>query len=235
LNIGRMRAILIIWFALMLASLYSIFVYVPTEATMGVVQRIFYFHIPLAWNSFLAFFIVFLFSIIYLVKREAKWDRVAAASAHIGVVFTTLTIVAGFLWSIPSNLGIVTTPDPRLIATIVLWIIYVGYLLVRSYFPNSEMGARLGAVIGIVGFVDVPIVALATVLWPTSHPGPLIFEGGLVASMVLTLMVSIVAFTVLYVFMLLQRIQFKDAQNEMKKMKRDLDEHFAELSEEEKP
>jgi heme exporter protein C len=231
-----MRAILILWFALMLASLYLIFVKVATEASMGVVQRIFYFHIPLAWNAFLAFFIVFLFSIIYLVKRDPKWDRIASASAHIGVIFTTLTIIAGAIWAKPIW-GVWWTWDPRLTSTLVLWLIYVAYLLVRSYVPNSEQGARFGAVIGIVGFLDVPIVALAITLWPTEHPQPVIFSGGLsnLPGAVLTLMVSIVAFTVLYVFMLLQRINFKDTQNEMKKIKRDLAEHFAQSAEEDKP
>jgi heme exporter protein C len=233
LNVGRMRAILILWFALMLSSLYLIFMYVPTEASMGVVQRIFYFHIPLAWNAFLAFFIVFLFSIVYLVKRDAKWDRIASSSAHIGVVFTTLTIIAGSIWAKPIW-GVWWTWDPRLTSTLVLWLIYVAYLLIRSYVPNSEQGARFGAVIGIVGFVDVPIVALAITLWPTEHPQPVIFSGGLAPSMLLTLMVSIVAFTVLYVFMLLQRINLKDAQSELKKMKQDLMERYPEPSDEDK-
>jgi heme exporter protein C len=233
LSIGRMRAVLIFWFALMLSSLYLIFIYVPTEASMGVVQRIFYFHIPLAWNAFLAFFIVFLFSIIYLVKRDPKWDRIASSSAHIGVVFTTLAIIAGAIWAKPIW-GVWWTWDPRLTATLVLWLIYVAYLLIRSYVPNSETGARFGAVVGIVGFLDVPIVALAITLWPTEHPQPVIFTGGLAPSMVLTLMVSIVAFTVLYVFMLLQRINFKNAQNEVKKIRQDLADRFSEPSEEDK-
>ena len=229
MSLSNMRAVLILWLALMVASLYLIFIYVPTEASMGVVQRIFYWHIPLAWNAFLAFFVVFVFSILYLVKREPKWDRVASSSAHIGVVFTTLAIIAGSLWAKPIW-GVWWTWDPRLTATLILWLIYVAYMLVRSYVPNSEQGARFGAVIGIVGFLDVPIVALAITLWPTEHPQPVIFSGGLAPSMLLTLLVSIAAFTVLYVFMLLQRINLKNAQNEVKRIKEVLHEHLSEPS-----
>ena len=229
MSLSNMRAVLILWLALMVASLYLIFIYVPTEASMGVVQRIFYWHIPLAWNAFLAFFVVFVFSILYLVKREPKWDRVASSSAHIGVVFTTLAIIAGSLWAKPIW-GVWWTWDPRLTATLILWLIYVAYMLVRSYVPNSEQGARFGAVIGIVGFLDVPIVALAITLWPTEHPQPVIFSGGLAPSMLLTLLVSIAAFTVLYVFMLLQRINLKKAQNEVKRIKEVLHEHLSEPS-----
>ena len=229
MSLSNMRAVLILWLALMVASLYLIFIYVPTEASMGVVQRIFYWHIPLAWNAFLAFFVVFVFSILYLVKREPKWDRVASSSAHIGVVFTTLAIIAGSLWAKPIW-GVWWTWDPRLTATLILWLIYVAYMLVRSYVPNSEQGARFGAVIGIVGFLDVPIVALAITLWPTEHPQPVIFSGGLAPSMLLTLLVSIAAFTVLYVFMLLQRINLKNAQSEVKRIKEVLHEHLSEPS-----
>ena len=116
-------------------------------------------------------------------------------------------------------------------SSLVLWLIYTAYLLVRSYVPG-EQGARFGAVIGIVGFIDVPIVAFAIELFPTEHPQPVIFTGGLAPSMALTLMVNIFAFTVLYVFMLLQRINFKTAQSEVKKIRQDLTERFAEVSEE---
>src|SRR4030067_3225038 len=81
------------------AALYLVFLYVPTEATMGIVQRIFYFHVPIAWSAFLAFFIVFVCSILYLSKRDSKWDLIASSSAEVGVVFTTLVLITGSLWA----------------------------------------------------------------------------------------------------------------------------------------
>ena len=199
---------------LMLASLYMIFIYVPTEASMGIIQRIFYFHVPLAWLAFLAFFMVFLFSILYLVKRDSKFDRVASSSAEIGVVFTSLALIAGSLWAKPVW-GVYWVWEPRLTATLILWTIYVAYLLVRSYVPNREQGARFGAVIGIVGFLDVPIVGLAILLWRTDHPSPVVFSGGLAPSMLATLLVCIAAFTALFFLLLQAKVSIRDAQFEV--------------------
>ena len=199
---------------LMLASLYMIFIYVPTEASMGIIQRIFYFHVPLAWLAFLAFFMVFLFSILYLVKRDSKFDRVASSSAEIGVVFTTLALIAGSLWAKPVW-GVYWVWEPRLTATLILWTIYVAYLLVRSYVPNREQGARFGAVIGIVGFLDVPIVGLAILLWRTDHPSPVVFSGGLAPSMLATLLVCIAAFTALFFLLLQAKVSIRNAQFEV--------------------
>lgn len=198
-------------FALMLAALYMVFIYVPTDKHTGVVQRIFYFHVPLAWVSFLAFFIVFVFSILYLWKRTVKWDAIAHASAEVGIVFTTLVLITGSIWAKPVW-GVWWTWDARLTATLVLWFTYVAYLLVRNYAADPSQGARFCAVVGIVGFIDVPIVALAITLWRTQHPTPIIFEGGLAPSMLLTLMVCIATFTVLYIILVIQSVSLKNLE-----------------------
>ena len=196
---------------LFIAGLYLVFLYVPTEATMGVVQRIFYFHVPVAWVAFLAFFVVFIASIMYLSKRDEKWDILAGASAEIGIVFTSLMLITGMIWAKPIW-GVWWVWEPRLTTALVLWFIYIAYLLVRSYAPEESRGARFAAVIGIVGFVDVPIVALAITLWRTQHPGPVIFEGGLAPSMLLTLLVCLAAFTTLYVVLLRTRMSIRQAE-----------------------
>ncbi|MBL7209017.1 MAG: cytochrome c biogenesis protein CcsA [Dehalococcoidia bacterium] len=203
---------------LMIAALYLIFLHVPTERDMGVVQRIFYFHVPLAWVSLLAFSLVFVFSILYLWKRAMKWDTLAHASAEVGVVFITLVLVTGTIWA-KSIWGAWWTWDARLTATLVLWLTYLAYLLVRNYATEQTQGARFAAVLGIVGFVDVPIVVLAVNLWRTQHPPALIFEGGITSPMLLTIVVSIAAFTVLYILMVMQSTSIKNLQAKVNRLK----------------
>ena len=205
-------------FALMMASLYMVFVYVPTEKHTGIVQRILYFHVPVAWVSFLAFFITFIFSILYLWQRKIRWDSIACASAEIGVAFTTLVLITGPIWAKPTW-GIWWTWDARLTTSLVLWLIYIAYLLVRHLATDPERGARYGAVIGIAGFIDVPIVFLTVNLWRTQHPTTIIFEGGLTPPMLVTLLVCLVAFTVLYVLLLVQSSSLKSIEAGLKHLK----------------
>jgi len=205
-------------FALMIAALYMVFVYVPTEKETGIVQRIFYFHVPVAWVCFLAFFITFVFSILYLWKRATKWDAIAHASAEVGIIFATLVLITGPIWAKPVW-GIWWTWDARLTTSLVLWLIYVAYLLVRSFATEPERGARFGAVVGIVGFIDVPVVFLTVNLWRTQHPTTIIFEGGLATPMLMTLLVCIIAFTVLYVLLTVQSANLKSMETEIKRLK----------------
>jgi heme exporter protein C len=211
------NSLLILGAALMIAALYLIFVYVPTDKHTGIVQRIFYFHVPLAWISFLAFFVVFVCSIVYLRRRTVRWDTFAHASAEIGILFTTLVLVTGPIWAKPVW-GIWWTWDARLTATLVLWLVYIAYILVRNYAVTKEQGARFAAVVGIVGFVDVPIVFIAVKLWRTQHPSTIVFEGGLTSEMVLTLLISIAAFTVLYVLLVLQSHSIKNMEGEVESL-----------------
>jgi heme exporter protein C len=205
-------------FASMMAALYLVFIWVPTEREMGVVQRIFYFHVPLAWVSFLAFFVVFVSSILYLWNGGRRWDSLAYSSAEIGVVFTTLVLITGPIWAKPVW-GTWWVWDERLTTTLVLWLIYLAYLMVRSFASDESQGARFAAVVGVVGFVDVPFVVLAIVLRTEQHPGPLIFEGGLTSSMLLTLLVCVAAFTILYVNVLVQRMSLREVEAEIAELR----------------
>lgn len=193
------------------------FLYVPTEKTMGIVQRIFYVMVPLGWLSLLSFLIVFIGSILYLRNKQDKWDILAHSSAEIGIVFTTLTLLTGAIWARPVW-GVWWTWEPRLTTTLFLWLIYLAYFIVRSLATEKSRGATFGAVIGIVGFIDVPIIGLATTLWRGMHPPALIFEGGLAPPMVLTLTVSIAAFTVLYSLLLIQKISITNDEKEIKRL-----------------
>lgn len=203
---------------LMVTALYMVFIYVPTEATMGVVQRIFYLMVPLGWLALLSFLVVFIGSIFYLVKRDIKWDTIAYCSAEVGLVFTTLALIVGSLWARPVW-GVWWTWEPRLTATLVLWLIYLAYLIIRSYVAEEGRRARFAAVIGIIGFIDIPIVVLSTTLWRGIHPGPVIFEGGLEPAMLQTLLVSITAFTVLFFYLLKERVSIKIVEAELMKLK----------------
>ncbi len=219
----KIKALLGVSILLMLVALYMVFIYVPTDVETGIIQRIFYFHVPLAWIAFLAFLVVFIASILYLWKRNNKWDFVASSSAEVGLVFTTLVLITGSIWAKPMW-GVWWTWDSRLTSSLVLWLIYLAYFIVRSYVSEDQRRARFAAVVGIIGFIDVPIVALAITLWRTQHPGPIIFEGGLSSEMVATLMVSIAAFTALYFLLLAYRVLMKQDEDELKKLKTSIKE-----------
>lgn len=205
---------------LILFSLYLVFAWVPTEASMGIVQRIFYFHVPSAWAAFLSFFVVFISSIAFLARRNVKWDDIAYCSAEIGVVFTSLALISGAIWAKPVWNNWWVWEDPRLTTTLMLWLIYAGYLLVRNYSP-SHQASRFAAVIGIAGFIDVPIVYLSVIWWRSGHPLVLgqTPQSGLAPSMLLTLLVSLAAFTSLYVVLLRLVLSLRRAELEVEELK----------------
>lgn len=199
-------------------SFYMVFLYVPTEQTMGIIQRIFYFHVPVAWIALFAYFIVFIGSVLFLWKRNIVWDIVASSSAELGMVFTTAFLITGSIWAKPIW-GVWWTWSPRLTSALVLWFIYVAYLIVRSYAGEEQRRARFSAIVGIVGFVDVPIVMLAITLWRTQHPGAVIFQGGLTPPMVLTLNICILTFTILYFLLLHLKITMKNDERKIEELK----------------
>ena len=193
--------------AAMVISLYLVFVYVPTERTMGIVQRIFYFHVPSAWVGFLAFLVAFIAGIAYLMRRQWRWDAVGTASVEIGIVFSTIALVTGSLWARPTW-NTWWTWDPRLTTTLILWIYYVSVLLLRQMVESEERQARFSAVLSIVGFINVPIVFLTIRLWRTIHPVLFTSEGfSLEPSMLLTMLVSLLTFTLLYLCLLWVRVR----------------------------
>ena len=185
---------------------------------MGIVQRIFYLMVPMGWLSLLSFLIVFVGSILYLVKRESKWDIIAHSSAEAGIIFTTLALLTGAIWAKPVW-GVWWAWEPRLTSTLILWLLYLAYFMVRSFATEESRGATFAAVVGIVGFIDLPIIVLTTTLWRGMHPEPIIFQGGLAPSMLVTLLVSITAFTALYFLLLIQRVSMKNDETEVKKLR----------------
>ena len=205
---------LFIW---MSVSLMMMFFYAPIESEMGIVQKIFYFHVPLAWNAFLGFAIVFFASFRYLATRDPKWDARALAAAEVGVLFTTLVLITGPIWAKPVW-GIWWTWDARLTLTFVLWLIYMGYLMLRRYIESPERRAVLAAVVGVTGFVDVPLVYFAIRWWRTQHPQPVIMGGedsGLDPKMATTLWVSTAAYLLLFTVLFRRRLALEHLRHEL--------------------
>src|SRR5207302_609009 len=170
-------SILAIVTALLLSfALYEALVVAPTERTMGDVQRIFYYHVPSAWTAFILFSINFVASIVYLIKRSAKADAVAVTTAEVGVVFCTIVLITGPLWARPVW-GIWWTWDVRLTSTLVLWLIYVSYLILRR-FSSSGQTPVIAAALAVFGALDVPLVYFSIWFFRTQHPQPVIGGGG---------------------------------------------------------
>lgn len=194
-----------------LISLYGALLWAPTEAQMGDIQRIFYFHMPSAWVALgPCFTVAMVASILYLVKKDLRFDRIAAASIELGILFTTITLLTGPLWARPVW-GAYWTWDPRLTTTLVLWFIYVAYLMLRASSAPGHKRARIAAVVAIVGWIDVPIVFMAIRWWRTIHPLLISGEGmSLDSDMQLVLMFSLASFTLLYVYMLIVRTRQED-------------------------
>ena len=200
---------------MMLVDLYLIFMVAPTDSVLGHVQRVFYFHVPIAIMSFLAFFIVFIGSLMYLIKRTPKWDAIAHASAEVGVVFVTLALLTGVIWARPIW-NTWWTWEPRLTTTMILWLIYVACLMVRSYAPSQSKGAIYAAVVGIIGFIDVPIVYYSVVWWRSIHPspvvGPFAQSDALDGTMALILLYSFITFLFFFAYMVVERMELRNTE-----------------------
>jgi heme exporter protein C len=197
---------------LMLVSIGLIFLVAPTDAVEGVAQRIFYFHVPVAWIGMLAFGVLAVASIAYLWKKDERWDWLARASAEIGAVFITLALITGSIWG-RTSWGTWWTWDARLTTTLILWFIYVGYMMLRSYMGRTPASARAGAVLGIIGVIDLPIIYESVNWWRTLHPQPEVgVPGALPPQVVLIMLISLVAFTSLYAFLMAQLYHLEKTQ-----------------------
>jgi heme exporter protein C len=188
----------------------------PREVSQGNVQRIMYVHPPLAWVAYLAFGVVALASIAYLVRRRAGADRLAHASAEVGVVFTGLAIATGSIWGKPTW-GTWWTWDARLTSVAILFVMYLGYLLLRGTIEDRERAARFCAVLGIVAALDMPLVHFSVYWWRTLHQPPSLMKpGGFSGSAAILwpLLVNLAAFTVLYAYLVAKRVRLLRAEAE---------------------
>lgn len=180
--------------AALAVSQWFIYRYAPIEAQMGVVQKIFYTHLPLAWWAFVSFFTVCVAGILYLVRRDRRWDALAGAAAEVGLVLCSLALITGSIWA-RHSWGTWWTWDPRLTTALVLWFLYAGYLVLRHMDMPAERRAALCAVVGIVAFADVPLVFLSARLWRSIHPAVFASKGGgLEPEMLVAVIVSVLSF-----------------------------------------
>ena len=199
---------------LLAATTYAIFFVARPDRVQGDAARIVYFHVAMALDAmFLAFLVVFIASIQFLRTGDHRWDRLGHASGEVGLIFTTLVLITGSIWGNPVW-GTWWSWDPKLTTTLILWFMYLGYLMVRSY-AEPPRGPRYAAIVGIVAFFDVPIVYLSSYWWRTLHPQPVI--GPLAdqqpsASIVWILLLSVVAFAVLYAFLVKVRYEIEQTE-----------------------
>jgi len=161
---------------MMIFAGYAALFIAPDEKTMHAIQRIFYFHVPSAICSFVAFFIVFVANFAYLATRKPKWDWLGVAGAEVGVACSTVVLITGPIWAHPVW-GIWWTWDARLTSTFVMWLLYTSYLLLRGFLDDPQRKAMFSAVFGIFAFLDVPLVYFSNRLWRTQHPQPVILGG----------------------------------------------------------
>lgn len=207
-------ALTLVGLAGMLALLWMSFFWVSTEVNQGIVQRIFYVHVPAAWTCFMAIGIAALCSGVYLWLRDDRLDRAAMCAAEGGLVFATIVITTGPLWG-KIAWGTYWTWEPRLTLTLLLWFIFVGYFMVRNATEDPEKGKRFAAVVAIVGALDIPFIHLSVIWFRSLHPQPVVAKPDgptLPGDMLVTLLFGLLVFTVLFFGLFLFRYALEDVR-----------------------
>ena len=198
-----------------------VFVFTPTETEQGFVQKIMYIHVPSVIVTYLAFFVTFAFGIAYLWKRLLVFDRIAKVSAEIGLIFCAMVLLSGAVWGRPTW-GTYWVWDARLTTTLLLFLIFLGYFLLRLSVQDREKEARFASVLGIIGFLDIPIVHKSVEWWRTLHQPSTLFkvqEGAAKPAMppelLYPLLASMFAMLLFYGYLLLLRWQMEENQDQL--------------------
>jgi heme exporter protein C len=208
---------------LLAASAYAAFFVAPTEATMGLVQRIFYLHAPCGMTALFAFLISFVGNLFYLFRREAKWDWLSVSCGEVGLAFCTVVLLTGPIWAKPAW-GVYWAWDARLTSTLVLWLLYVSYLILRTLVEDPDRRALISAFYGVFIFLDVPLVYGSIWWWRTQHPQPVVFGGGgLDPVMRKVFYLSWASLMCLMVLLIRQRYELEEARAEADLVKRELE------------
>jgi len=206
----------------MIVALYMAFLGAPREKTMGDLQRIFYFHVPSGITGLTAFAVNFVASVMFLIKKDRRWDNLALSAAEIGVMFVSIVLVTGPIWAKPVWF-VWWTWSPRLTSSLILWMLYVAYLLVRNYVPDPDRRATMSAVFGIVAFLDAPIVWFSIRWWRDIHPSPMLETGGLSPAMRPALWTCWAAFQILFICLIRRRFYLESARNDVEWLARRAD------------
>ncbi len=202
-------------------GLYWALVQAPRDALQGDVQRIMYLHLPSILTAYLSFFLVFIGSCLYLWKREKRDDNLAHSAAELGVLFTALTIIDGSIWGKPTW-GVWWTWDARLTLTAILLLIYSGYLMLRSLIDDEDRAALSAAILGIIGFLDIPLIHMSVYWWRTLHQPPSILRPDKLPwenvhpAMLTALAINFVGFLLLYFYLLSLRLRLGEVRSEIK-------------------
>jgi len=210
---------------LVMAAAYASFYVAPEERTMGALQRIFYLHVGSAWAGMDAFFLCFIGNLLYVWKREEKYDWLGVSAAEVGLALTTVVLITGPIWAKPAW-GIYWTWDARLTSTFILWLLYVSYLLLRTLVEEPDRRALLSALFGIFAFLDVPLVFGSIRWWRTQHPAPVIMGGpgsGLDPTMKKVFYFSVLAMHVLMIFLVVERYGLEKMRAGVESLRREVE------------
>ena len=226
LFLGDRHASVVAWLAFVLvgAALAAVFLYVPSDDFQGPTQKILYFHAPAAWNAMLCMVALLVYGVLFLWLREPIWDTLAVGAGEVGFLFCTLNVATGMLWGKPIW-GTYWTWDSRLTSALVLWFIYLSYLLLRSLTDHPEARARAGAILGILGCIDLPVIHFSVLWWRTLHPQPAaISPAGLGAglessAMKVTLMLGFVALTMAAIALYFGRVRHELLRQEVESLR----------------
>lgn len=197
-----------------LTGVWAVFSHAQVENSMGLVQKIFYFHVPSAWAGYMGFLWVSILSVGYLITRKQWWDQFAYAAAEVGVLFTFLVLVTGPIWAKPAW-GVWWSWDPRLTLTLILFMIYLGYLILRRSIPDQERAARFCAVLGIVGVLDIPIIHFSVKWWRGIHPQSVVMNtesglgSGLTGEMLSALILMMAGWTCIFWLLFILRYRIR--------------------------
>ena len=207
---------------MLIIALYAVFFIAPTEAMMGVVQRIFYFHVPSAMAGYAGFTICTAGAVIYLLTGNPRADVWARSGAEVGVLFCLFVLISGPIWA-KKAWGVAWTGEPRLMLTIVVFLVYVAYLLVRSFGGQNELTKKIGSILAILGFVDIPLIRYSVQRWRGNHPQVVTGGGGgLSDPMQLAFLLSMLAIALLFMTILLARVQIGYAKEDIETLQRSL-------------
>ena len=207
--------------AVMLAALYMALIDAPRERTMGDLQRIFYFHVPAAIAGLAAFAVNFVASIMYLLRKNRRWDNLGVAAAEVGVLFFIMVLVTGSIWAKPVWF-VWWTWSPRLTTSLILCMLYLAYLLIRKYIEDPERRGLVSAVFGVIAFIDVPLVWFSIRWWRDVHPEPMLESGGLAPAMWPAFLTCFAAFLLLMIYLLRRRFFLASIEDDVEELAREL-------------